>query len=202
MTDYSELKGHTPGPWKPSKKEPRTVVNAGGDRWISKAFYEGTGPSPRFKCCPDEAEANASLIAAAPEMLEHITALEARVRELEARNTAAICRANNSDEIIERAAKHWLSLEPGVKGWHGDLADAIGFAVREIIDLRERLTTARAEGYAEAREDAAIIANQFAHKWAAKAREEKTIAGQTVCESAASSGFEIQAAIRALGESK
>jgi hypothetical protein len=60
---------HTPGPWAVTKKQPTVVVNEGGNRWVARAFI-GNGKSPRFHNDPDEAEANARLIAAAPDLLD------------------------------------------------------------------------------------------------------------------------------------
>lgn len=37
--------------------------------------------------------------------------------------------------VIDRGARAWLSLEPGI-GWEGDLGDAMIAAVREIEKLR------------------------------------------------------------------
>ena len=62
---------HTPGPWRVIKGKPRAICNAAGNKYIAKALLGGTDhPSPRFLLDEAQAEANARLIAAAPEMLD------------------------------------------------------------------------------------------------------------------------------------
>lgn len=57
---------HTPGPWTCRK------ANSGEERWWVEADYKGEGPWYLAECAarPGENEANARLIAAAPELLE------------------------------------------------------------------------------------------------------------------------------------
>jgi hypothetical protein len=75
MLDLDKFYGHTHGPWHTSKREPRCIVNSGGDQWICKTYYAGTSPSPRFKGDYDDAMANARLIASAPELLAEVKRL-------------------------------------------------------------------------------------------------------------------------------
>lgn len=70
---------HTPGPWRVSVEkypEPRKVkVGTGEDGWW--------GVASAFGDTQEEAEANARLIAAAPDMLEALTTLVHRVQKME-----------------------------------------------------------------------------------------------------------------------
>lgn len=64
------MSAHTPGPWRTTKSNPRAICNEGGDKWIAKALV-GTAKlkSPRFLKDDDQAEANARLMASAPDLL-------------------------------------------------------------------------------------------------------------------------------------
>lgn len=101
---------HTPGPW--SVEDPmgpellQIVANANAPvyewRWIAQVGTEE--PEDRFDVPPDEARANARLIAAAPEMYEALkaqdalmksagTISDAAIREATAKMRAAIAKA-------------------------------------------------------------------------------------------------------------
>jgi hypothetical protein len=91
---------HTPGPWKP-----RSYPNAQGDIWIDCEAYSneklGTGPlggtlatAHRNGTGNGSADANARLIAAAPDLLE---ALVEMMREYEPLNED---HAERSDAVI------------------------------------------------------------------------------------------------------
>lgn len=61
----------SPGPWRTVKAHPRTICNRGGDKYIAKALVgDDQRTSPRFLRDLDMAEANARLLAAAPEMFD------------------------------------------------------------------------------------------------------------------------------------
>jgi hypothetical protein len=60
---------HTPGKWECNYKL-RTAINA-GEKHIAMVNFFNDGSDSR-SVCGDEHEANARLIAAAPEMLDHI----------------------------------------------------------------------------------------------------------------------------------
>ena len=70
---------HTPGPWKA-----RDYKNVGGDIWIDCKAYKGETPlggtlaiALHNGCGKGEMEANARLIAAAPELLACLRAVDA-----------------------------------------------------------------------------------------------------------------------------
>lgn len=108
---------HTPGPWRTTKKNPRTVCNSGGDKYIAKALVgSNTMRSPRFVHDEEVAQANACLIAAAPDMAEsgraYFDALDAK-RTFESENPndttkrwAALLTAIEVAEDEFRAALH------------------------------------------------------------------------------------------------
>jgi hypothetical protein len=51
-------------------------------------------------------------------------------------------------DVIDRAAKAWLALEPPVV-WEGDVGDAMGAAVKEIERLRGVAREDRPEWYSD-----------------------------------------------------
>ncbi len=65
---------HTPGPWQRANRESISTAYLYGPN--SKRFIATVYNSP---CDPDEQEANAHLIAAAPEMLEALETLEMKL---------------------------------------------------------------------------------------------------------------------------
>ncbi|RWB67563.1 hypothetical protein [Mesorhizobium sp.] len=69
---------HTPGPWKAGLSAGRKVlsVSAANDTWICGELLNGDDMPAK------EAEANARLIAAAPEMLAALQSIATKAREL------------------------------------------------------------------------------------------------------------------------
>lgn len=67
---------HTPGPWIADNSRMLTSINAGNKKHIAMVNYFQCG-KPEFDVCGEEHEANARLIAAAPELLEAVNELMA-----------------------------------------------------------------------------------------------------------------------------
>ena len=72
---------HTPGPWRLSTSNPLAVNTSSAEMAIGIATTHGTDDSNYSSFFPslEQAEANARLIAAAPELLDALQSLLARV---------------------------------------------------------------------------------------------------------------------------
>lgn len=64
------MSGHTEGPWRITNKRPRRVVREGGKVICTAVLHNGAGGKKDIRKDTSEAEANAHLIAAAPELKE------------------------------------------------------------------------------------------------------------------------------------
>ena len=126
-----EFKGHTPGPWKPCREHedfdgpyfeideedrsyyenrPFTTIMAAGNKSVSSAhdLFE-------FE------EANARLIAAAPDLLAERNQLRARVGELEKAVEAAY---REGFDAGYESSQYWGQRSVN-EGWEGSLARAV-----------------------------------------------------------------------------
>jgi len=93
----ARLAGFTPGPWKWDERQSGTYAGVEDVFWIEE--YAGEAWLEFAQGC-DEAEANAALIAAAPD-------LHAAVVELLAWKAAALAREAALRERMEHIANHW-----------------------------------------------------------------------------------------------
>ena len=116
---------HTPGPWRTLKKNARRVVSSTAPHVIIAGCYHAASKGRGLRTkqsagspATGEAEANARLIAAAPDLLETLVALT---------NNPHVCLGDLVYQIREREGEGWDG--PAVRAW----SDAVTKA-RALID--------------------------------------------------------------------
>lgn len=114
---------HTPGPWEISDHRLKTPIGAGPKHIAMVAYFDCGAGDPR-SISPSEHNANARLIAAAPELLE---ALEEALRKM-----------GEDEEQIEGEWGHSRTLQQMEA--EGDLSEAI---------VKARAAIAKAKGGAQ-----------------------------------------------------
>lgn len=96
----SEVK-HTPGPWHQTRKHPRQISDTRGFK-IAKCLTTTKGAN--FEMTPAEAEANARLIAAAPDMLEALEGFVEMYVDFAESGDAGFFDAEETPQVIKARA--------------------------------------------------------------------------------------------------
>lgn len=119
-TPAAEFAGHTPGPWKTQRNDAKTYnIAADNDSagLVAHVYSKGQSGANTW-----QAAANASLIAAAPDLLAERNTLAAHVAEL--RKALRGCRDALTEAGKEAGSRNALATRPNLYELHAQAASA------------------------------------------------------------------------------